>query len=169
MSETTNTAEQAQTSLRGAPETRSSFDFKQEHDNFVKSLYNTQDPTLKSILTKFEEITNQKREFLVYGISGILALYLIAGSAAQLVCNAIGAGYPSYRSIKAVKTNDKNDDTLWLTYWCVFGAFSCFDFFADSICGIFPIYWLCKVSFISYLLFYLIIGFILVVPFFTTN
>uniref|UniRef100_A0A0K0FAN6 Receptor expression-enhancing protein n=1 Tax=Strongyloides venezuelensis TaxID=75913 RepID=A0A0K0FAN6_STRVS len=151
MSEATNTARPAPPSLRGEPDEGGAVDFKKEHEKFIKSLNDVQDPTLKIVFSKFEETTGQKREFLLYGVGGILALYLVAGSAAQLVCNCIGAGYPAYRSIKAVKSTDKEDDTLWLTYWCVFGVFSCFDFFSDAICGFFPIYWLVKVIFLLYL------------------
>uniref|UniRef100_A0A915E679 Uncharacterized protein n=1 Tax=Ditylenchus dipsaci TaxID=166011 RepID=A0A915E679_9BILA len=41
-------------------------------------------------LPTIETKTSVKREHLVYGTAGILALYLIVGSAAALVCNLIG-------------------------------------------------------------------------------
>uniref|UniRef100_A0A0N4Z8W2 Receptor expression-enhancing protein n=1 Tax=Parastrongyloides trichosuri TaxID=131310 RepID=A0A0N4Z8W2_PARTI len=152
MAEATNTAKQASTrgSVR-SDDTDFSFDFKKEHEKFIKSLYETQDPMWKGSFEKFEVLSGQKREYLVYGVGGIIALYLCFGAGAELICNMIGAGYPAYRSVKAVKSVEKDDDTLWLTYWCVFGVFSCIDFFADTVCGVFPIYWLLKAIFLLYL------------------
>lgn len=51
----------------------------------------------------------------------------------------------------AIESSDKNDDTQWLTYWCVYAVFSLIDFAADIICGWFPFYWLAKCIFLIYL------------------
>uniref|UniRef100_A0AC35UGL3 Receptor expression-enhancing protein n=1 Tax=Rhabditophanes sp. KR3021 TaxID=114890 RepID=A0AC35UGL3_9BILA len=114
-------------------------------------IYGIQDPNTAMFFKKFEESTGAKREHLVYGIGGLLSLYLIVGSAASLVCNLIGSLYPAYRSVTAVKSVDKEDDTQWLIYWCVFSAFSLVDFFAESLFSWFPIYWLLKALFLLYL------------------
>lgn len=44
-------------------------------------------------------------------------------------------------SAKALRSADKEDDTLWLIYWTVYGVFAVFDFFAEFIFQSFPIYW----------------------------
>lgn len=88
---------------------------------------------------------------MAYGAIGLLALYLILGSAAELVCNFIGFGYPAYASVKAIRTSAKEDDTQWLTYWTVFASFSLLDFFSEAFMSILPIYWLAKVLFLLYL------------------
>ena len=49
------------------------------------------------------------------------------------------------RSIKALETSSKSDDTQWLMYWVVFSCFSVLEFFSDALVGWVPFYWLVKV------------------------
>lgn len=102
---------------------------------------------LTPYLEKAETLTSVKRIYLAQALLGILSLYLIVGRAAQFVCNLIGFVYPAYKSLVALETNEKGDDSKWLTYWVVFAAFSVLEFFSDILIGWFPFYWLAKVVF----------------------
>lgn len=48
-------------------------------------------------------------------------------------------------SIKAIESNSKEDDTMWLTYWVVYGVFSVAEFFSDLFLYWFPFYYVGKV------------------------
>ena len=54
-----------------------------------------------------------------------------------LIVYSLNAGfvYPAYRSIKAIETSIKDDDTQWLIYWVVFACFSVAEFFSDILIG----------------------------------
>ena len=49
-------------------------------------------------------------------------------------------------SIKAINSEEKDDDTQWLTYWVVYAVFSVLEFFTDLLLSWFPFYFLLKVS-----------------------
>uniref|UniRef100_A0A6G1SJE7 Receptor expression-enhancing protein n=1 Tax=Aceria tosichella TaxID=561515 RepID=A0A6G1SJE7_9ACAR len=106
----------------------------------------------KSVLTPYfervEKLTGVKRVVIAQALIGILLLYLIVGRAAQFVCNLIGFVFPAYRSLVALETSNKEDDSKWLTYWVVFAALSVVEFFSDVLLSWFPLYWIAKVAFL---------------------
>ncbi|PIO32095.1 hypothetical protein AB205_0116910 [Aquarana catesbeiana] len=56
-------------------------------------------------------------------------------------------------TVKAIESADKKDDTIWLTYWVVYGVFSVVEFFSDIFLFWFPFYYLGKVRRFSVTLF----------------
>ena len=49
-------------------------------------------------------------------------------------------------SCQAIDSEDKDDDTQWLTYWVVYAAFGIIEYFTDIFLGWVPFYFLAKVS-----------------------
>jgi len=107
-------------------------------------------PAIDNALKTLETKTQVKKIYLIYGIIVCVVSWLMFGYGAQLLCNAIGFGYPAYCSIKALESSKKDDDTQWLVYWVVFAAFSVVEFFSDILAGWVPFYWLMKCAFLIY-------------------
>lgn len=114
----------------------------------LDALVNDNKSLVAPYFEKGEKLTGVKRTYLAQALLGVLSLYLIVGKAAQFVCNLIGFVYPAYKSLVALESSNKEDDTKWLTYWVVFAAFSVVEFFSDSLMNWFPFYWLAKVVFL---------------------
>ncbi|XP_049785051.1 receptor expression-enhancing protein 6-like [Schistocerca cancellata] len=113
----------------------------------VEKMLNDDKQPWTSFFKWAEQKTGVNRLYIFFGCLVFTGFYLVFGYGAQLYCNLIGFVYPAYRSIKALETPQKDDDTKWLTYWVVFALFSVTEFFSGLLVHWFPFYWLLKCMF----------------------
>jgi receptor expression-enhancing protein 5/6 len=52
--------------------------------------------------------------------------------------------------MKALKSNDKDDDQMWLTYWVIYAVFTVVESFADVALSWLPFYFFAKVGFLVF-------------------
>ncbi|CEM30261.1 unnamed protein product [Vitrella brassicaformis CCMP3155] len=88
---------------------------------------------------------------IVLTACGALLAFLLFGIGGNIICNAVGFVYPAWQSFKAIESDKKDDDKLWLTYWVVYGFFSVIEVFADYILFWVPFYWMMKLGFLVWL------------------
>lgn len=101
-----------------------------------------------SFLEVVEKYTRISREYIFISLFALLIIYLIVGYGAGLVVNLLGFAYPAYKSCKAIDSEEKDDDTQWLTYWVVYASFTILEHFTDYFLAWIPFYFLAKCLFL---------------------
>ncbi|KAL6940326.1 hypothetical protein ACO0QE_004225 [Hanseniaspora vineae] len=125
--------------------------------NQVRTHMSTLDQKLagNKVLDAFEQKTHYPRSYAVLGFAAIYLILIIfnLGGMGQLLCNFIGFVIPTYNSLKALRTETKNDDSDLLVYWVVYASFTIAEFWVNTILRWVPFYFLFKTLFLTYIAF----------------
>ncbi|KXX78441.1 Protein yop-1 [Madurella mycetomatis] len=107
-------------------------------------------------LSKYPALVNLEKQTSVpkaYAAIGLVALYfflILFNLGGQLLTNIAGFVIPGYYSLDALFTQNKADDTQWLTYWVVFAFFTVLESLV-SVVYWFPFYYTFKFVFLLWL------------------
>lgn len=96
------------------------------------------------LLVTLEKHSKVPKVYLVMGSLAVMLVLTFFNFAGSLVSSVLGFLYPAYASFRALKTVDKSDDTLWLTYWVVFAFFGLVEHWSDMLLSWFPFYYFLK-------------------------
>lgn len=97
-----------------------------------------------------EEKTGVDRFYVVTAGLVVLFFGMLGAFGGSPVANLVGFIYPTYRSYKALKSEDKEDDTQWLTYWVVYSFFIVTESFTDILISWIPLYYIAKIGFLYF-------------------
>ena len=98
-------------------------------------------------LNLIEKKTGQNPK-IILGILGISLLFVLIGYLEKYITCIVGIVLPTYWSIKAIESNEGDDDKQWLTYWAVYAVFDFLDLFVGFILKIIPFYYILKLVFL---------------------
>ena len=85
---------------------------------------------------------------IILGVLVFCCICVFIGYFDKYITILVAVIYPSYWSIKAIESEEKGDDTQWLTYWVVFAFFTVFDTVGGAILQYIPFYFFIKIVFL---------------------
>merc|ERR1712037_810767 len=77
----------------------------------------------------------------ILGIAGgLIMIVMVILNGWTIIVTTLTVIYPALHSIRAIESNNDDDDKVWLTYWMVFGVFNVLETFVGFIFWFIP-YW----------------------------
>jgi len=102
-------------------------------------------------LRKLEKQTGVPILYLIGGILVLVVLIVYMVSGLRAITNLVAFVYPAYMTVKAIKSDNKDDDTLWLAYWLWYGLFALIESITNILFFWIPMYELLKMGFYVFL------------------
>ncbi|ORY70799.1 TB2/DP1, HVA22 family-domain-containing protein [Leucosporidium creatinivorum] len=103
-------------------------------------------------LNRLEQQINVPKAYGVLAVGTFFSSFIFFNIFAGFLSNLLGWALPAYLSLKALDTPGHDDDTQWLTYWIIFGAFNFLESMSKVLVAWFPYYYTFKTIFILYLI-----------------
>lgn len=105
-------------------------------------------PAIDKPLTNVSQKVGVGKAYVALAFAIIPLLVIFVMGSGNFIIDLIGFVYPMYGTIKAIESKDKEDDTLWLSYWLVFCVFKIVEGVADALISAIPFYFLGKLGFL---------------------
>lgn len=107
-------------------------------------------PAVDEPITKITGLLGGKvdKAYVAVALAVIPIVIVLVGGVGHLLIDMIGFIYPMYMSIKAIESEEKADDSQWLTYWLIFTLFKIVEGVADFILSTIPFYFIIKGGFL---------------------
>uniref|UniRef100_A0A7S2R1Z6 Receptor expression-enhancing protein n=1 Tax=Eucampia antarctica TaxID=49252 RepID=A0A7S2R1Z6_9STRA len=99
-------------------------------------------------LEKAEDTTKIPKEYLVLSGGIVFFILVFFGIGAGSLCSIVGFVYPAFKSLEAIESKIRGDDTQWLIYWVCYSFFSIIEVFVDSLLHWIPFYYAFKLAFL---------------------
>lgn len=96
--------------------------------------------------------THVPKEFLATGIAAISGIVVLYSVGIASLCSLVGFSYPAYKSLQAIETKVRGDDTQWLVYWVLYTFFGIIEVFVDLLLYWIPFYFAFKLAFLLWLM-----------------
>jgi receptor expression-enhancing protein 5/6 len=117
-------------------------------DDLRKKIFVECPSSLKPHLEMIESKTKVNIEYFVLGLGLLLAILVFANIGASFISAMVGSLYPAYDTIKHLEGNKKDEHTLWLAYWVIFGTVSVCEMGFKWIVQRIPLYYPIKITFL---------------------
>jgi len=102
-------------------------------------------------LSKLQETLKFPIIYLLVGVLALSVVIIYVMSGLRAIAHLVGFIYPAWASLKAINSESKDDDTLWLAYWVIYGFFTVVESITDVLLFWIPFYELIKICFYVYL------------------
>ena len=112
-------------------------------DDFAKKI-----PELVKVCNKH----GIKPGHVLLGGGTFFALLMVLLQGYNIICVLLTCIYPMYASIKAIETEESDDDKKWLCFWCIFGIFQTIEMFFGFFLSYVPYYMFIRLGFFIFLM-----------------
>lgn len=125
-------------------------EYLQPLEDFLKENENkdTISGKVSAAITSGSQSVGLPRSQVAAGAVAIALLLFFLTSGMSFLACVVGTIYPAYRSFEAIESSNKDDDTVWLTYWVIFASLQIVEFFTDFILFWLPFYHWVKIAFL---------------------
>jgi len=119
--------------------------------SLAKTLENNIGPylkTVKNLIVDTKLANDPSQDNFIKCLIGMVLTCLLTGNGSEMFISLVISVYPGYKSIKAVLSQEVEDDQRWLKYWILVSVFLTLQMPGDWVLGWAPGFSLAKIAFL---------------------